>query len=464
MTKDLHLKDEVMHQLVKDGVNVAQFVSFAPSGAMRYACVRGHDGHGLGFEGGVRAVYSTGVDMINIRTFKPEKPDGNPFFLGSEHGFSDPCVAAEKIAEMCRAGYHVIVNEYIDPSDGGFSGVAMGNVVEFAACDVPRCVERETDVPCAALSRSLTRRLVYEGYQFNLVFPFDTLHRIEFSVHPNPVGYFGEKMVIWQAEPMKLGEWRSHPVPYWPNRFSTHFGDKAWGLLMAYLHDFPVPHTEVDGRVVPPFRFGTDLRSKEGWWTRTCPRVQEPGRFPTLRGYHDPFKIMTEWDPDGSRIASMINQHGVAASYSGATITSSSDSPIIEGRAGRGDKFMTGQVSATILPRIVHSAVTALWCELRETFGVVRFEWAYDSSAREIWVLQLHGGGSPTIGDTIYPGEVLEWRDFKVPGDLEELRELSKQAMQQGFGIRLLGNVGLTSHPCDILRRDKVTSRLCRSA
>lgn len=478
MTKKTLLKDAVNHSLTQRGVNVASFISFGPDGKQRFACVRGisPDTNFSDYKHAVEAMYATDyIELVNIRTFLPDKPDGNPFLPGAKHGFSDPAVAAEAIADHVKQGYHVIVNENIDPSDGGFSGVAMGDSVEFAACDIPRCVDKEEDVPCAALSRSLTRRLVREVYGFNLVFPFPSTWRVEFSVHPGPSGYFGEKLTIWQAEEMPVGALQPAPPPVWPNRYSIYLSDKAFGLLMADLHDFPVPYTKVFGRVIPPFSFGTEVHSGEGDWIRTCPRQQEPGLYTTKRGYMDPFALMeredppeksedeeNEEDPRKRKIAAIIVQQGIKPGYSGAAITGHDGKAIIEGKAGRGDVFMTGCAPSQDLPRDVASAITSLWFELSKTFGTVRFEWVFDNYRKQPWIIQLHGGKSESVGDIIYPGEAITWHDFKVPGDLEKLRALSKQAQKENAGIRLLGNIGITSHPADILRRDKVPSRLCR--
>lgn len=466
MSERLLLKDALMAELTSRGVNIAQFVSFGPKGEQRFCRIKGVSPDFIfpDYQAAVEAFYRTdNVDNVNIRTFLPDKPDGNPFFRGQQFGFKDPATAAEAIKSLTEKGYYVIVNENIDPSDGGFSGVAMGDVVEFAACDIPRCVEKKEKIPCAALSRDLTRRLVRKVYDFNLVFPFPSTWRIEFSVHPGPVGYFGEKMIVWQAEEVSVAEIKTAPAPFWPNRYSSFMGDKAFGLLMADLHDFPVPRTKVFGRVIPPFSFGAEVHSGEGVWIRTCPREQEPGLYTTKRGYADPYALMHNEDPTGIHISAMIIQQGIKPGFSGAAITNTKNEVVIEGKAGRGDSFMTGTASpAKDLPEDVRSAITALWFELTRVFGTVRFEWVFDNQRKQPWILQLHSGASVSTGEEIYPGQASQWLDFKVPGELSELRALVKRAESEKAGIRLVGNIGITSHPADILRRHKIPSRLCR--
>lgn len=63
----------------------------------------------------------------------------------------------------------------------------------------------------------------------------------------------------------------------------------------------------------------------------------------------------------------------------------------------------------------------------------------------------------------IYPGEADTWWDFTLPGNIEALRILAVKATQEDAGVRLIGDVGLTSHRCDILRMARVPSRLCRN-
>jgi hypothetical protein len=447
-------KDDVLDRLAAAGANIAQFVSYGPDGARRMMRIRDLQGD-LSVEETIARIHAAQSEPnVNIRTFLPDKPDGNPFFYGPKHGFDDPGKAAGKVRQMCAAGYYVIVNETIDEADGGFSGVLFGDVFEFASRDIPRCVEKPG---CAALSRDLSKKLIEAVYGFALEIPYAPDYRVECSVHPAPVGYRGERQVIWQAERME----EAAPVApriSWPNRYSCDMGDKAFGLLIAHLLGFRVPRTDVFGRVIPLFSFGAATKSGDARWVRTCPSEQQPGKFTTKRGWLDPFALMQREDPDGTRIASLIVQDGIRAHYSGAAVTQADGALRIEGVHGYGDDFMVGTKSPDKLPARVESAVVSLAGELRQALGDVRFEWVYDG--RDPWVVQLHVGASESAGSVIYPGDVESFIEFDVSRGLEALRAVIAEAESSGAGIILRGNVGITSHFGDVLRRSKIPSRI----
>ena len=88
--------------------------------------------------------------------------------------------------------------------------------------------------------------------------------------------------------------------------------------------DLPVPRTTVIARGVAPFRFGRTTETGETW-IRTCPVEQVPGRFTTQRGWRDPFRLMAEEDPEGTKLSSVLAQEGVEAAYSGALVASVAD-------------------------------------------------------------------------------------------------------------------------------------------
>jgi hypothetical protein len=447
------LKDRAMDNMATVGCNVAMFASYGPDAKMRFSRIRGYPSM-TAFDTplhAVNALLSAGAPSVNIRTFTPDQPDGNPFF----YGIADPTAAAAKVAEMLRDGYHVIINETVDVNDGGFSGVFYGDVCEFAPKDTPRCVEKGGT---AMLPRDLAFALIREVYGFNLHLPYASSTRVEFSVHPGPVGYLGQRQLIWQAEEHPGADLPRPLAPQWPNRYSREVGDKAYGILLAHLRGFPVPKTAVFGRVVPPFQFGREVNADTLRWVRTCPRVQVPGKFTTKRGWMDPFDLMGREDPNGEHIAAILVQDGIASRWSGAALTTPDGHSLIEGQPGEGDEFMVGHKPNRELPNDVQCAVEDLWWRLNGTFGPVRFEWAYDGQM--VWVLQLHVGKSTSYGNTIYPGTPERWVNFPIENGLEALRTLIEQAQGEGFGITLLGNVGITSHFGDVLRRGQVPSRL----
>lgn len=455
------LKDQALDGIVEHGGNIAQFVSFAPDGAQRYVRIRDiSPSHRFAsIEEAADEILKRGAPFVNIRSFLEEKPDGNPFFMGRKHNLKTPAQIAQKTRELLAQGFHVILNEEIDVMDGGFSGVLLGNVAEFATRDVPRCVEKPG---CAVLPRLVMLDFARRVYTRRINIPYDRGYRVEFSVHPAPVGYAREHQIIWQIEKTERGRETPEPTPYWPNRVSEDMGDKAFGLLVASIYGFWVPYTKVVGRFIPPFEFGEKTWSPEPCWRRTCPKTQQPGLFTTKHGQIDPFALMQEEDPQAMQIAAIIFQDDVEATHSGAAITDSTGNVIIEGKAGHGDDFMRGAGTPDSgLPDHVRDAVHSIWEKACTAFGPVRFEWCYDKTG-SVWIVQFHVGQSKSVGNVIYPGEPKHFEVFAVSSGLEALRPLAVRAGEEGFGIILQGNVGITSHFGDLLRRNQIPSRLER--
>jgi hypothetical protein len=465
------LKDQKLDEFAQRGVNIAQFVSYGPDGKKRYSRIRGTypEGRFDSVEQALQAILHTGAPYVNIRSFTPTTPDGNPFFMGRRAQWASLTDAADVVRSLIRRGLYVIVNEDIDINDGGFSGVVMGEIAEFAPQDTPRCVDRKGEPRCAVMNRGLMEKLVLAVYGRRIGFPYSRNHRIEFSVHPGPVGYLRGPLLMWQEEAIERGTGPSGVTPRWPNRYSIAMGDKAYGLLMAHLHGLSVPFTRVTGRLIPPFEFGEHTNDGNTRWMRTAPRTQQPGKFTTMASWTDPFALIQREDPDGSGIAAILEQDNVSTErggWSGAAITQADGTLLVEGRHGRGDGFMVGSESPTDLPVAVIDAVTRVWEQARIDFGPIRFEWVYDRD-HTVWVVQLHAGASDSVGDIIYPGEPTQsWQRYDVVGGLEGLRQLVGRISTSRFpgntGIVLVGNVGITSHFGDLLRRAKIPSRLER--
>jgi len=61
----------------------------------------------------------------------------------------------------------------------------------------------------------------------------------------------------------------------------------------------------------------------------------------------------------------------------------------------------------------------------------------------------------------ISPGEPeAGWIDFHPDAGLDELNELIQHAAATGQGIRVIGQVGLTSHVGDLLRKSHIPAQL----
>jgi hypothetical protein len=447
----LQFKDKILDDLAETA-NVAQFVSFGPDVSLpqRFSRVHGYPAnHRYASPGeAIEAVLERSAGAsVNVRSFDPASPKGRSFIYGLRR--------REEVMNAVRglAGdrLYTIVNETIDVHDGGVSGVVLGDVVEFAPDDTPRCVE---EPGTAALERHAGLRLLETVYGFRPALDYDKRQRVEFSLHPLRVGVRHEHTIVWEIEqmdPVSIA-----PGPAWPNRWSRVLGDKAFGLLIADLFGFPVPMTTVVGRRIAPFRFGRPTGSGETW-IRTCPTEQVPGRFTTKHGWVDPFTLLAAEDADGKAIVSVIAQSGVDSQYAGAALPGPDGRAIIEGVAGFGDQFMVGASPPVTLPREVIRDVEVFMEHASAKLGSVRMEWAHDG--REVWVLQLHLAGEGAQDGAIVQGEAERWRPYDPRDGLEALRALIELATRSGEGIIVTGQVGITSHVGDLLRKAGIPAR-----
>ncbi len=445
-----HFKDRILDNLARNW-NVAQFVSFGPNLSQRYSRIFGHKANHRfkNVEEAVQVILSSSPESsVNIRSFQPENPKSREFIYGIRSAEE----VVKNIRRLAGQGLYTIVNETVDVMDGGVSGVAFGDAIEFAPEDTPRCVEK---AGTAALPRSMALELLQIVYGFRPQLPREPNLRVEFSIHPLRRGSQHHHTIVWEIEKSTVVPKR--PIPIWPNRFSRFIGDKAFGLLIGHLAGLPVPRTTVIPRRTAPFAFGRDTKSAEPW-IRTCPVEQVPGKFTTQRGWLDPFRLMNDEDSTGEKIASVLYQSGVSADYSGAALTTASGAVILEGVKSFGNEFMIGQRPPERLPQKVKREVLSAYKRVRNRLGPVRFEWVHDG--RLVWIVQLHVGKTAGSGRTIFPGSPKRFMRFETGEGIEKLRELIATIDGSGDGIVLVGRVGVTSHFGDLLRRARIPSRI----
>lgn len=571
----LLLKDDVLSNLA-DVANVAQFVSYNPRLEQRYARIYGYDADHLfeSVESAISALLKASPDgSVNVRSFKPGESKGLEFI----YGLKDVRKVLAAVRRLARGGFYTIINETVDINDGGVSGVLLGDVLEFAPKDTPRCVEKPGT---ASLPRQIGLRLLEKVYHFRpRLSGYARNQRVEFSIHPIKRGVERDHTIIWELE--RFDHVQTVADIRWPNNFSRFMGDKAFGLLVADVLGLPVPATTVFPRQLPPFSFGKSTGTAEVW-IRTCPVEQDPGKFTTQRGWLDPYNLMAKEDPQGTKISSLLAQEGVDALYSGALIAgkklllemddilnwpglfswlsdegrSASPSPsrriikllpdrlwkivgkdpqakkldqaikadfvaalnrllkrrdfyqaeyfkrvaltdeanallsrkrsqlsdveiqrlnrliltasypneigeseeiIVQGTGGYGDDFMLGSIKEE-LPEDIKDSVLQIYEQAVASLGPVRFEWVRDRDS--VWIVQLHRGITATTGMTIYPGKAKAYRRFDVTKGIGALRTLIAKVQGTKDGIILVGNVGITSHLGDLLRRAKIPSKI----
>jgi hypothetical protein len=446
-------KDQSLDELARTG-NVAQFVSFAPDAAgllcQQFSRVIGyapnHDFSSL--DAALQMLLRNSVDgTINLRSYAPDNPRSREFVYGLAT-LEEAILAAKRLA---REGLFVIANETVDIQDGGISGVVQGDIIEFAPDDTPRCVEK---AGVASLPRAWGLAILKAVYGFrpDIDVPYDT--RLEFSIHPRPRGYKQSHTLLWEYD--KTSVHQAHASLVWPNHFSRHIGDKVFGLLIADYLGLPIPLTTVIGRRVSPFSFGRPTGSFEVW-TRTCPQEPEPGRYTSLKGWTDPFKLLATEDPSQKCIASVLCQAAVPAAYSGAAIVTIERDLLIEGKAGEGDGLMLGKDHPEILPEKILGDVRITYEHLASTLGPVRFEWVHDGE--KAWIVQLHCGETETSATVLVPGNAAQWRPFDARNGLEALRQFLTD-LPADVGVTVKGEIGLTSHLADMIRKAKRPARL----
>jgi hypothetical protein len=446
-----HFKDEILDRLAAYG-NVAQFVSFGPDLRTRYSRIIGHPPN-RGFAEPASAIgniLSTAAEQkVNIRSFLPNSPQGNEFL----YGLTEVKLVVENLERLAKSGFYTIVNETIDVNDGGVSGVLQGGIIEFSPGSTPRIVERGRPASLPAREGLKLLRVVY-GFKPELEFTRN--YRVEFSIHPLRRGWRNTHTILWELE--EVGDVAIFPNIQWPNDFSEFIGDKIFGLLVAFVSGWRVPRTTVLSRRLKPFTFGQSTPSDISW-IRTCPRIPVPGKFSTVRGWTDPFRLLSEEDPTASEVASVAIQNEVPPAYSGALLTSVEGDPIVEGVAGYGDSLMLGRMTPSDLPSSVENRVRELYDLLWHDLGSIRLEWVDDGT--DVWVLQLQQEIAKSSGTVIVPGETDRFIEFQADEGLEKLRSIVR-SVEPNTGVILVGNVGMTSHMADVLRRAEIPSRLVR--
>ncbi len=447
------LKDSVLNRLAPK-FNIAQFVSFSPDLAQRYAWISGRDPNEKfpTLEAACEALLNAAEShALNIRSFKPGAMKGHKLIQNLE----SVAEAASALRERAGGGFFTIANEVVPLEDGGVSGVVIGPVIEFAPVDTPKCVDKPGVASLPTQDGIKVLKIVY-GFPPELDFRDDL--RIEFSLHPTRRGYKRTHTIIWEVEPCPPV--RKVEIRKWPNQFSRLIGDKAYGLLIGHVLGFPVPRTMVVGRHVAPFEFGQNTGTKETW-LRTCPAVPIPGKYPTFFGWQDPFDLMQRI-PEGDGVVSILAQESVPFVWSGAARTTD-HGPHIEGVEGRGDPFMIAAAHKESLPALVHYKVKELHESLLTRLRSVKFEWVWDGD--RVWLLQLHQRPKGISEDIIYPGDPTNWRVFDPrvfePEEvLDRLRNLVAEISGHDIGVTITGDVGVTSHIGDVLAEARIPSRL----
>lgn len=455
----IFLKDDKLAYINDMGLgNIAQYISIDPNGKIKHIQISDYEKNETNLKQLITAlIKSSRSGAVNIRSFSPYAMKGNRLVYNKTICELEEII--QQVKQNCAEGKYSIVNENIDINDGGVSGVVLGNIIEFAPKDTPKCVDKEG---VCLLEKSLGYHVLKTVYGFQPEFCFGEEYRVEFSIHPNREGVKQTHTIIWEYELFQNTEHEFKIT--WPNKFSKFIGDKTFGLIIADYLGLNVPFTIAIPREVAPFTFGrkTGLFEK---WIRTCPIVKEPGKYYTGNHWTDPFILMQSEESKGDNdinIAAILSQDAVDAKYSGgAIITKETENDLIEGVQGNGEKFMLGQEYKNDLPEIVKNELKATMNTLRSynnLLGDVSIEWVYDN--KKIWIVQLNQLKNNGSGNIIVPGFPSSYEKFNVKNGLEALRDRIQIIKNKDIGIEIVGDVGVTSHFGDLLRQSNIPSRI----
>jgi hypothetical protein len=129
---------------------------------------------------------------------------------------------------------------------------------------------------------------------------------------------------------------------------------------------------------------------------------------------------------------------------------------LVEGVAGFGDDFMLGRAAPTPLPEHGLDDVRRVGPAPRPPRpGPLRRAHV----GHDAWVLRLQLATVASLATSVYSGVPSRWHRFDPSLGLDRLRALIA-TVDQGEGIELTGDVGVTSHAGDLLRRAAIPSRL----
>lgn len=454
--------DKLAFMIEKLGCNTAKFISITPNKKIKHIYIdKNYTYNGDLKKCILDLITSSNSKSINIRSFSLTSMKGHSLVYGKKKDDIDEIIRI--IQENCELNKYSIINETIDINDGGVSGVVLGNIIEFAPNDTPKCVEKPQ---VCFLEKNMGISILKTVYGFPLKLNFEDQYRVEFSIHPKREGLCNDHTVIWEFE--EVTQVKYDTKIKWPNKFSKFIGDKTFGLLIADYLGFNVPHTTVISRNIAPFSFGKETGIKEKW-IRTSPIIKEPGKYYTGDRWIDPFILMEKEEIKGSNhvnIAAILSQSAVEPVYSGAAIINQDKiNDVIEGVPGKGDNFMVGLHKNHDLPVDLVFKLEVLLDDIRKyhsILGNVSIEWVYDGIY--IWIVQLNQVESISTGPIIVSGTPTKYKQFFIEDGLEKLRYLIDEIKDKNIGIELIGDVGICSHFGDVLRQANIPSYITKDA
>lgn len=457
MTK---LKDKVLKELSKDW-NVANFVSVSPKGGTRYSTLK---------KTRLRPMIESllkvsGTGKVNVRSFCVNEDNIKTEFVMDLETVDE---VMQQVVRNQNKGLYSIINENIDPCDGGVSGIVHGNLVEFLTNGTPRHVEKGSKAITLNKEQGLKiLETYYEVDLFNLK-ELNEKERVEFTITKD------KRLIIWEhKEITPTNNIINNISVNLESNFIKTTTEKVFGLLYLDSLNIKIPKTSMENSIGNIITFGKETSKEnltENIVHRAAPSRFTPGDLDNVKEkYNKDIKEHVKLFDNQMKEVKFITQEEIKTKYVGAGIFQEDGEYTIEYSEGDGQAFMLGKVKPLeqgSLDKKVKGQLNQVSLRLRGvTNQKLKIEFITDESLK-LYLVQLNfldshinEKGTENTGE----GETLTFKtEGKTPSDLANELDLLKSKGKNITHVTLIGDIGYTSHFCDVVNLRTINHNIIR--
>lgn len=443
-------KDSVLKKLSKEW-DVANFVSVSPMGEVRASnlSLLTED-----LETDLKRILEESPrHLVNVRSFCTDAENIKTEFV---LGLGDIGDILRQVEKNCENGLYSIVNENIDPCDGGVSGVLHGDIIEFVTNGTPRDVEKGEKV--ISLGKAIGIKMLEQYYDVDLErlrsLPMNS--RIEFAITRD------KRLLVWEVKQLpNQGLARKKMDLNVDSLFVETIREKVFGLLLVNALRLNVVESTVVNSIGNTVSFGKKVQGESELDTviyRASPSRFSPGEFDNSESsinvdIVERIKELEERDGITYLAQKKLNTKLVGG------VISSKGRRLVEFSDGNGQDFMLGKAipieyQGDDLGLIV-SQVDYICSRIESLVGnsfkleliVDEFETVYVAQFNVINDVQQQIVISKEERENALEVDVKEETPLSLANRLEYLEVRGKQVDLVVFK----GNIGHTSHFCDVV-------------